>query len=92
MRRAVLLGMIVAMVTTAVPAVAGDWVVARQGSSGICAVQLETSRPIFGNEIAKKPTQDAACQEAKARKTDNPADTKKCFDYLPATKSLCKIP
>jgi hypothetical protein len=71
-------------------AFADDWLIARSSTSGSCNVQLETSRPYLGVPLnGRYPTRKAACQQASALKTSDPADSNKCFDYLPATVAGC---
>ncbi|MGC2122427.1 MAG: hypothetical protein WA652_06190, partial [Xanthobacteraceae bacterium] len=71
-------------------AFADNWLIARSSTSGSCNVQLETSRPYLGVPLnGRYPTRKAACQQASTLKTSDPADSSKCFDYLPATVTGC---
>jgi hypothetical protein len=66
-----------------------DWDLRRNVGNGACFVQPSDSSPI-GQLLKKHPTRKAACEDAKARHTDDAADTSKCFTYTTGTKEGCK--
>lgn len=68
----------------------GDWNLRRNTGNGACSVQPADSMPQLGAFLAKHPTRKAACEDAKARKTDDAGDTTKCFTYTSGTKDACK--
>jgi hypothetical protein len=73
-------------------AFADNWLIARETMSGVCTVQLETSRPYLGTPLAGRyPTRKDACNQAVTLRTVDPAETQKCFDYSPATVTGCLI-
>lgn len=68
---------------------ASDWVLQRATMSGACHVQPAPAKPELGALLASKPSRKAACQEALARKTDDAADTGRCFAYTRGAISEC---
>lgn len=67
-----------------------DWNLRRNTGNGACSVQPADSAPQLGAFLATHPTRKEACEDAKARKTDDAADTTKCFTYTSGTKDACK--
>ncbi len=68
---------------------AADWQVRRSNSSGTCSIQRSDSQPPLGKLLSTKPTKKEACQECRSLKTEDPGDSKKCFDYTPNTADVC---
>ena len=68
---------------------AGDWDLRRNVGNGACFVQPSKSSSV-GVLLKTHPTRKAACEDAKARHTDDAADTSKCFTYTTGTKDECK--
>jgi hypothetical protein len=68
----------------------GEWNLRRNTGNGACSVQPADSLPQLGAYLAKHATRKAACEDAKSRKTDDAADTTKCFAYTAGTKRECK--
>jgi hypothetical protein len=69
---------------------AADWQVRRNTSNGACSLQPSDSLPPLGVLLSTKPTKKEACQDAKALKTDDAGDSKKCYTYTDNTVALCK--
>jgi hypothetical protein len=67
----------------------GDWDLRRNAGNGACFIQPSDSSSI-GKLLKTHPTRKAACEDAKARKTDDAGDTDKCFTYTTGTKDECK--
>jgi hypothetical protein len=86
-RMSMVLAMLVGM---SIPLRAADWQVRRNTSNGACSLQPSDSQPPLGTLLSTKPTKKDACQDAKALKTDDAADTTKCFTYTNNTVALCK--
>jgi hypothetical protein len=77
------------LMLTPTMAAAADWQVRRM-QRGDCSFQRSDSLPPQGALLATKPTPKAACETAVQLKTDDPADTAKCFDYTPNAFAFCK--
>ena len=75
--------------TTAQPA-SREWNLRRNTFSGACSVQPADSQPQLGEFLAKFTTRKAACEDAKARYSEDGGDPKKCSTYTPGTKNQCK--
>ena len=67
----------------------GNWDLRRNVGNGACFIQPSDSSPI-GVLLKTHPNRKAACVDAKARHTDDPGDTSKCFGYTTGTKDECK--
>lgn len=64
------------------------WDLRRNVSNGACFIQPSDSSPI-GALLKTHPTRKEACEDAKARQTDDAGDTTKCFGYTSGTKDAC---
>ena len=61
------------------------------GFGGTCTVRVSTaSAPQYPDVFVTKPTFEEACKEAKALKTDDASETKKCYTYDTDTVKMCK--
>jgi hypothetical protein len=71
-------------------ALADDWMVRRQTTSGVCHVQTTTVRPTLGNDLAGpyKNRKDA-CTKAKDLYDSSATDSKKCASYGGGTVEAC---
>ena len=65
------------------------WVVARATMSGAGSLQPATSQPILGKELTRRDGKKAACEAAQGLKTDDPADSARCFTYTMNSIALC---
>jgi hypothetical protein len=65
------------------------WQVRRNIGNGACSLQPADASPIGGSLLITKPTKREACEAAKSLKTDDAADSTRCFDYTPNTMALC---
>lgn len=79
-----------AFVASTASASAADWQVRRATTSGVCSIQSSDSQPTLGQLLTSKPTKKEACEAAKSLKTSDAADSSKCFDYTPNTRSFCQ--
>lgn len=66
---------------------AGNWDLRRNVGNGACFIQPSDSSSI-GRLLKTHPTRKAACDDAKARRTDDIGDMNKCFGYTDGTPSL----
>ncbi|PBB20398.1 hypothetical protein CK219_10525 [Mesorhizobium sp. WSM4313] len=54
-------------------------------------VRVSTARaPQYPDVFVTKTTLEEACKEAKALKTDDTSETKKCYTYDTETVKICK--
>jgi hypothetical protein len=83
------IGLVAVSLSLMSAAAAGDWDLRRNVGNGACFVQPSESSPV-GALLKTHPTRKAACEDAKARHTDDAADTSKCFTYTNGTKDECK--
>jgi hypothetical protein len=67
-----------------------EWNLRRNSSNGACSVQPVDSQPQLGQFLATFPTRKAACEDAKARHSEDAGDTNKCFTYTSGTKDECQ--
>jgi len=67
----------------------GNWDLRRNVGNGACFIQPSDSSPI-GALLKTHPNRKAACEDAKARRTDDPGDASKCYGYTTGTKDECK--
>jgi len=81
---------LVVLIGKSVSLFAADWQVRRNTGNGACSLQPSDSQPLLGTLLSTKPTKKEACQDAKMLKTDDAADTSKCFTYTINTVALCK--
>jgi hypothetical protein len=81
--------LIVLVIVVQVSPARADWDV-RRGGGGSCSLQPSDSRPLLGQLLSRKPTDKEACEDAKQLKSDDVADSKKCFDYTPNSVSFCR--
>ena len=74
------------------PASAADkWVITRATMSGACHIQLETSKPYLGVLIpGTHASEKAACEKAKALKSDDVTNSAACFSYTNGATDNCK--
>jgi hypothetical protein len=68
----------------------GDWNLRRNTGNGACSVQPTDSSPQLGEFLARHPNRKTACENAKARHSDDASDKTKCFAYTQGTKDECK--
>jgi hypothetical protein len=90
MNRIFLLSVAIGSLFSTSAVIAGDWNLRRNVGNGACSVQPSDSMPQLGAFLATHPTRKETCEDAKARKTDDAADTNKCFAYTNGTINECK--
>ena len=61
------------------------------GFGGTCTVRISTaSAPQYPDVFVTKPTMEEACKAAKALKTEDTSENKKCYTYDTDTIKICK--